>query len=198
MFEPATLAAAREYFARIPAVLRALANWILWRREKRYNKNGSWDWTKTPYQVRVNKKGEHPKAKSNDPATWASYAEVLEAFLAGGFDGIGFCLSGRLIALDLDGCVAPDGTIEAWAEQALGEVGGYQERSPGSPDNPYGGVHVIVEGELPPGKRQWDFKDRKHRLDAPARVTPAARIDFSGGSGFYIPSDASNTFFRLF
>jgi predicted P-loop ATPase len=147
-------AAAR--FAAIPEKLRKLSNWVLWRREKRFKKDGSWEWTKTPYQVRAEKNGKHRKARSNDPSTWATYEEALAAFESGAFDGLGFCLSDLFIAVDLDGCILPDGTIEPWAQQIMDELTSYAESSPNN------GIHIIVKGQLPEGRRQCDFKDRPH------------------------------------
>jgi primase-polymerase (primpol)-like protein len=54
--------------------------------------------TKVPYSVTGR------RAKSNDPRTWSTFEEVRKAYDAGGFDGIGFCLSDSdgLTGIDLD------------------------------------------------------------------------------------------------
>src|SRR6516162_7626610 len=59
--------------------LTALPYWVLWRWEKRKGK-----WTKPPYQP------NGQKAKSDDPATWSTYDEVIA--VVDQYDGIGFML----------------------------------------------------------------------------------------------------------
>ena len=66
-------------FERIPAELRELDQWVLWRAEARDGKH-----TKVPYRVRES----FVRASSTDPTTWASFEQAIAtAHLA---DGIGF------------------------------------------------------------------------------------------------------------
>jgi putative DNA primase/helicase len=95
--------------------LRELRNWIVWRREKRANKSGVVRETKVPYDAIS---GKH--AQSNNPSTWASFTVATEA-LKRGYDGLGFCLTSPLVAVDLDGC-RPNGTDEAWAAEIIREL----------------------------------------------------------------------------
>src|ERR1700722_18332151 len=84
----------------IPAELREMPNWVLWKREA--DESGAP--TKVPYQI----KGW--KAKSNDPSTWSSFDDVLKAFRASDhLDGIGFCvpLDGRIWGFDFDDAIDP-------------------------------------------------------------------------------------------
>ena len=74
----------------IPAELRKLRNWVLWRLEP--DEKGKS--TKMPYQV------AHPdrKAASTRAATWATFDDAVAAFKAGHGDGIGFVVTGTKYA----------------------------------------------------------------------------------------------------
>src|SRR4051812_15677080 len=96
----------RERFSpeRLPPALKELTKlraWVLWKWVERDGKK-----TKPPFQP------NGKPAKSNDPSTWSTYEDVIRAYRAGGFDGIGIATgvehpdgSGRkLAAVDLDHC----------------------------------------------------------------------------------------------
>jgi hypothetical protein len=144
-------------FDRIPEELRRLPNWVVWRLEERADEKGQVDKTKVPYNARTGK-----RAKNNNPATWASYAQALRALENGHngkrYDGLGFCLSERLVGVDLDGVRDPNtGEIELWAEEIIDELASYTEVSPSGT-----GIHVIVIGQLPPKGRENNIGDRPH------------------------------------
>jgi hypothetical protein len=141
------------HFNQIPEEQRELANWLDWAQELRRNKDGVVKKIKVPYNAKTKKR---TRAKSNDPSTWSTFDEAVAAYRRGGYDGIGFCLSGDLIAVDLDGCVLQDGSVEAWAQQIVDELDSYTERSVN------GGIHVMVHGQLPGERREFKFKDREH------------------------------------
>jgi len=61
----------------IPEELRALPNWVCWRREQRAGKGGVVREAKIPYNART---GKH--AMSNNPATWASFGDASEGYEA--------------------------------------------------------------------------------------------------------------------
>ena len=67
---------------RIPAELRAVRQWVLWRLERPKDK-----WTKVPYQIGGR------KAASTRPETWDTFAAVVAEYERGMYDGIGFVLS---------------------------------------------------------------------------------------------------------
>ena len=83
----------------IPAELKAIPHWLLWRLKDRAGKS-----TKTPYQA------DGHLAKVNDPATWTTFETALAAYRAGGFSGLGIALSDDddLAGVDLDKCLNPD------------------------------------------------------------------------------------------
>ena len=85
---------------KIPASMKGLNNWVVWKVEK--DKKGKP--TKVPYQSKYPGK----KAKSTDQTTWSSYQEAMEAFKTHRDDsimGIGFVVSGTpFTGVDLDHC----------------------------------------------------------------------------------------------
>lgn len=122
-------------FARIPLAMTEAYRWLLWRYEERGEKR-----TKVPYQVG----GE--KADSTDPTTWCVYGEALEAYQAGGFDGIGFALGDGWVGVDVD---IHGGEIDEQTQQIIDEINSYTELSPN------GGIHIICRDSiLPPGRRR--------------------------------------------
>src|SRR5262245_57778756 len=88
--------------ANLPHALEPLTEqqrWVLWRWELRKDKDGKPKWTKPPIQPN----GAY--AKNNDPSTWATYTEVLDAMERVEADGIGYeLLDDQLTAIDLDDC----------------------------------------------------------------------------------------------
>lgn len=123
----------------IPEELRSLRQWVCYRVEER---NGVP--TKIPY--RIDKVGRG-NAKTNDPATWHTFDEVVEAASkpANRFDGIGFVLSESdpYVFVDLDHVVA-DGEIEQWALEMIGRIGSYTEFSRSG-----NGIHIIARAKKP-------------------------------------------------
>ncbi len=92
----------------IPGQLKALEQWVLWRRETR--KGGKP--TKVPYSAHGG------MGKSNDPSTWASFERALDTYQRGDYDGLGFvfCKGDGLTGVDLDHCTGYGGPNEAAAE----------------------------------------------------------------------------------
>ena len=127
--------------APIPRELQTYQSWVVWRYERRSGKL-----TKVPHVA-----GEDRRASTTDLRTWRSFAETLEAYERGGFDGIGFVFSSGdpFCGIDLDGCRDPErGEIQPWAQKIIDAAGGYAEASPSGT-----GVHIIVKGRAPNGRR---------------------------------------------
>ena len=123
----------------IPEEMKALRQWVCYRVQER---NGVP--TKIPY--RTDKVGRG-NAKTNDPATWHTFDEVVEAAAKpkNRFDGIGFVLSESdpYVFIDLDHVVA-DGEIEPWAREIIERVGTYTELSQSGT-----GIHIIARAKKP-------------------------------------------------
>lgn len=125
----------------IPEDLRASPQWVAWRYKQRA---GEKKLTKVPFTT------DQRNARSNDPATWTTFAAVLAAYRRGGFDGVGYVLSAEdpFAAIDLDDVVEA-GVINAWALRIIGEINSYTEISPSR-----SGLRIMVRATLPPGARK--------------------------------------------
>jgi len=94
--------------------LQARPQWVCWRIEQRQGK-----WTKVPYNAKTGR-----KAESDNPQTWASYAQAVQAQRARHYDGIGYVFARDYTGVDLDHCVNPDGRIDSWARAYLDRLRG--------------------------------------------------------------------------
>ena len=122
----------------IPDDWKRLAQWVLWRRELVGGKP-----TKVPYMAAGR------KAKTNDPATWDSFENVIIAPTGDGlpFDGIGFVLTeyDPFCILDMDGCRNPDtGELKPEAANLVSQFATYTEITPSQT-----GVRVVLRGTKP-------------------------------------------------
>ena len=129
---------------RFPAELAECDQWIAWRYETRGGKQ-----TKVPYSPHL---GKH--ASTTDSRTWASLDVAVRYVEASGMDGLGFVFSSSdpFVGIDLDHCYNPGEKImELWAEVIIATLDSYTELSPSGT-----GVHIIVQGMLPPGQRRKD------------------------------------------
>jgi putative DNA primase/helicase len=126
-----------------PEDLKARPQWVVWK----FEDHGEPKPAKVLYNPHTGQ-----RAKSNDPQTWATFAEALAAYQHGGFDGIGFVFTANdpYVGIDLDSCRDPaSGRLEPWAGEIVERLDGYTEASPSGT-----GVHIIVEGKLPAGGRK--------------------------------------------
>lgn len=137
-------------FNEIPTELKALPQWILWRKEKRNGKP-----TKVPYQVT----GE--MAQANNRRTWSTFATAVKFYLEGDYDGIGFVFSRQdnYIGIDIDKCVV-DGKTNTLATEVIDTLDSYTEFSPSK-----NGIHIIIKGNLPQSVLGTGRKNTKHGLE---------------------------------
>lgn len=129
-----------EKTAAVPQELRECPQWVCWAKEER---NG--EITKIPYSPRGG------MAKTSDPETWGSFEQAAKYAGDYGMAGVGFVFSSEdpFTGIDLDKCRDPEsGELEEWAREIIEEIGSYAECSPSGT-----GVHVILRGKLPPGRR---------------------------------------------
>lgn len=129
------------YTRQLPALkeLQARPQWVCWRKEERQGK-----YTKVPYNARIGH-----KAATDNPATWASYGQAVQALRAGTYHGLGYVFHQDYTGIDLDHCVNPDGSIDAWAQAYLERLRSYAEYSPSTT-----GIHILVRGAIPRGTRR--------------------------------------------
>lgn len=115
----------------IPAELKVLLRWVVWKWEKRKGK-----WAKPPRQT------NDRYASSNDPHTWCSFSEALAAYDTGNFDGIGIVLPDGIVGIDLDDCVDGEKFTEA-SKLIKAMLPTYCERSPSGT-----GIKMLAAGQL--------------------------------------------------
>jgi hypothetical protein len=136
----------------IPAELRALKQWVIWRIEERDGKP-----TKVPYQAAYPRR----RAKPDEQSTWGDFETALSAALDA--DGIGyvFAADDPFTGVDLDACVdLQTGEIHPAAAEILHLLNSYQERSPSGT-----GMHVIVMGKLRGSRRRTSKTPWGHEFE---------------------------------
>ncbi|MBQ9566012.1 MAG: hypothetical protein IJU98_10535 [Synergistaceae bacterium] len=117
----------------IPAELRALPQWVLWKAEPREGKEGL---SKPPYQV-----SGASYASTTIPETWAAFDDVWAAYQAGRADGVGLVLAkgDGLCGVDLDACFNEAGELSPEAAAIVRTFGSYTEQSVSGT-----GLHIIA------------------------------------------------------
>ncbi|MBX9656391.1 hypothetical protein K2Y11_22475 [bacterium] len=127
----------------IPAELRRLHRWVVWRYATRNGKS-----TKIPCCASNPKK----PASTTDHDTWASFEEAYATYLVhDDVEGIGFVFAAfdGLVGIDLDNCRDPEtGEIKPWAQRIITTLASYAEISPSLT-----GVKGFARGNLQPGVR---------------------------------------------
>ena len=137
----------------VPTDLTRLSQWVTW--SGTIGANGKTG--KIPIDP---KSGKH--AKSNDPATWASFGEALSFCRKQSLPGVGFMFSDNdeIVGIDLDHCIDPEtGVIDDKAKRIVDRLNSYSEISPSGK-----GLHIFVKGSLPEGKNRngnVEMYDRK-------------------------------------
>jgi len=123
-------------YSRIPAELRSLKQWVLWRYELVNDKQ-----TKVPYQT------NGAKADVTNSHTWNYYDNIIS--LVDEYSGIGlvFSTSDSYTGIDLD--YDSDINIIATQLKIFSEFDSYSEISPSGM-----GLHIIIKGTVPAGRRK--------------------------------------------
>jgi putative DNA primase/helicase len=115
----------------IPAELKTLRQWVMWRYEGREEQK-----TKVPYTP----DGQH--ARSNDQTTWNDYQSCIDALPR--FDGVGIMFANGLVGIDLDHHVDVQGQLTDFARRVVAQLPTYWEISPSGH-----GLHALCFGALP-------------------------------------------------
>jgi putative DNA primase/helicase len=131
------------------AQLQARPQWVCWHWEERKSKK-----TKVPYNPKTGR-----MAEANHPATWASYVLAQEALhrQPGRYHGLGYMFARDVTGIDLDHCIAPDGTIDAWAQRYLEHLPSYSEKTPSGE-----GIHILLPDVLPGQGIRRVLKGQRH------------------------------------
>jgi hypothetical protein len=135
---------AEKKYASIPDELKTYNQWVLWT----YSETQNGKLTKIPLSVNGN------FANVTNPDTWASYADILQAFesrVGQGCDGIGFVLTKKdpFVFIDLDQTDNPE-HMDLQQKVCSEFEDSYSEKSPSGQ-----GLHIIARGEIPTGKRRY-------------------------------------------
>lgn len=191
--------------ANIPQALIDYDHWILWRGEDRIDA--------TTGKVKLNKIPIDPQtlrnADTTDPTTWGTFDECVTALetaleewetadpaaYRGGGIGYVFDASDPYVGIDLDGCLdTTTGEVAPWAQAYVDALASYTEITPSGT-----GLHVIVEGTLPPkGRRKgavemyayarfftmtgWHHMDTPHTIEARAPQLAAMWCELFGAT----------------
>lgn len=84
-------------------------------------------------------------AKSNDPRTWGTFKQAVQACKTFNFDGLGFMFAPPYFGVDLDHCMDNLDFVDEFVET----LGSYAEISKSG-----NGIHIICKGTLPEGNRR--------------------------------------------
>ena len=131
----------------IPEELADLDQWICWQETERDGKA-----TKVP--IKPYHTNGTPNASATEPGNWRDLESSLAFHESDRVrtDGIGFVFAPGtpIVGVDLDDCRdSTTGELTSWARDIVDRLDSYSEVSPSGQ-----GVHVIVEGELPPGRNR--------------------------------------------
>ena len=143
---------------RIPDVLKARPQWVLWRGADKIKDDGTIGLNKIPIDPQTLNKGS-----TTDPDTWntfehctAALSVALEeweledpAAYRGGGIGFVFTFDDPFVGVDLDNSIDTAGNIAPWAQGIIDRLQSYTQRSCSGT-----GLHVVIQGTLPPGRRQ--------------------------------------------
>lgn len=126
--------------AGVPAALREVPQWIVWRLTERAGKPD-----KPPFDHRTGRPGD-----VRDPAIHMAFSMAVGVVEAQRYEGIGFAFTPAdpFCGVDLDDCFDADGVLEPWADRIVSGLLSYTEWSPSGK-----GLHVIVRGRLPEASR---------------------------------------------
>lgn len=102
--------------------LKETGRWCVWKREQPEGRDKP---TKAPYNPRTG-----GRAMSNNPDTFTSYQEAVNALERGRYDGLGVGVFDGLCAVDIDDCLDEDGTPSPLALDVITTMQSYVETSP--------------------------------------------------------------------
>lgn len=116
----------------IPAAVKAVDRWLLWRYELRKGK-----WVKVPRTI------EGKYGQTDNPHTWSSFAAAHQALKTdSSYDGLGLVIPPGIVGVDLDDCIGTEGLTEE-AKMLIAMLPSYCEKSPSGT-----GVKLLVAGNL--------------------------------------------------
>ena len=119
----------------IPQALKTMSNWCAWRLEQRKDQT-----TKVPYQI------NGKRASSTDRNTWSTFDLISELLASDDqFKGYGFMLSDGIVFVDVDHCIADDGSLDKRGADILSAFPlSFAEISQSGK-----GLHILTRGSIP-------------------------------------------------
>lgn len=129
-------------FDLIPAELKAYPQFVCWKYGPVRSDGAR---PKPPYDPKTGQ-----LADVSNPSTWGTYVDAREAFIAGGYDGIGFVLTEAdpYAFIDLDNNTN-DPAVHKRNVDVILAFDSYTEVSPSGT-----GFHIIVLGKVPSGRKR--------------------------------------------
>lgn len=167
----------------IPEALKATVRYCVWKIEERDGQR-----TKVPYNPRTG-----GKAMINVPSTFSTFDVAVNAYKASQkkpdpFLGLAICISSNLVVIDIDDCVAPDGSITDFAQDVIDIIGdAYVELSPSGT-----GLHIFA---LAPGFAFDKIRYFFHKAELGLEVYVAGftnRFMTITGKPFLLPNNATD------
>lgn len=135
------------FFDNIPQELKPLPQWVCFNYEERTNNKGESHTTKVLKTPNLFRNGNAVNAQANNPKTWRTFEETLNAYRSGKYDGMGFVLKsgGGYVFIDIDKCIDADGKASEKAQQIIDKFCNvaYIERSVSGR-----GYHIICKGKI--------------------------------------------------
>ncbi len=126
--------------------------------------------SKIPYDGKTGK-----TAKTNDPNTWCTFDEAVNALRCGNYDGLGFMLAPPFFGVDIDH-MDEMGNGQAVLDEFITTLNTYTEYSPSGT-----GIHCICKGELPPnGNRKGAFEMYQTKLNPQGNYTNGRYFTVTG------------------
>lgn len=117
--ERATKEALQVDFDNIPDELKEGSQFVNWIYELIEE-----DLKKPPFDPKTGR-----RASVRNPSTWGSFDEARRAYETGKYAGIGYMLTGGLVAFDIDHCIE-DGQLDGFTKRLIAYLGTYFEKSP--------------------------------------------------------------------
>lgn len=118
-----------EKYSTFPAELKSVKQFVCWVGSDKIPKN--------PYTGN--------NAQSNNPETWGTFEDAVNACVKFNFDGVGFMFAPPYFGVDLDHCMDNIDFVDSFVEslQSYAEISKSGE-----------GIHIICKGKLPDGARR--------------------------------------------
>ncbi len=123
----------------IPEDMQAVDSWVYWKLISVHDRT-----VKMPFSPLT---GE--AAKTTEPSTWGTFEDALTAYSYAHANGVGFVFSEHdpFTGVDFDHCIQ-DGVLDEDVKKIVCSLNSYTEISQSGE-----GLHVIVEGHIPTGRR---------------------------------------------